>query len=216
MNKDLIIDPDLHEYNLHELDSYIYSRIDSIKSEKEVDAYNEFTFLLSYSNRIGLKGNHLSLIKSELFKLLRIQLEFPALIKNKDFLISELEKRRITIQKDITLFLEEGMKKEEPGIYILEAFFPFKEKSLSIHVLAKCYYDAALTVRENYGEFHLRHPEDFKLIRDQNVLNEDTNSKIISCVESKRDLMNNEPEEDYEIFLKSFNPSLETILSKNA
>lgn len=215
MNKDLIIDPDLHEYNLYELGAYIDFRIDSLKSEKEVDVYNEFTFLLSYSNRIGLKGNHLSLIKSELFKLLRIQLGFPALMKNKDFLISELEKRRLTLQRDITFFLEEGTERDKIGAYLLEAFFPFKEKSFKIYVLARSYYEAALIVRKDYGEFHLRHPEDFNLIRYQGILNEYTDSKIISCFESKRDLRNNEIEEDYEIFLKRFNPPLETILSKN-
>ena len=204
MDKDLIIDPDIHEYNLHELGSYIHSRIEGIKLEEEIDAYEEFIFLLNYSNRIGLKGDHLSLIRSELFKLLRIQLGSPDILRNKDFLISELKSKKRAIKQDITLYLK-SEDEGTPQFYSLKAFFPFREKTLTFSTFATSYYEAASIIRKEYGEFHLRHPEDFRIIKKGQQTISTLSHRLNDSLEDKH----------YETFLKGFDSTIEKIMSKN-
>ena len=163
MYEDLIINPLTHEESLINTISYIEQRIEELRTSNNWDYYFEFVSLLSNANKYGLKGNHLSLIRAEMFKLLKAQLEDNRFLHDKEILIQELLDHKSLMENDLIINFPND-EKDKIHLYELEAYFPLKMKSLHFYVEAKTFYEAAFIIRSNFGEFNLQDKDDLKIV----------------------------------------------------
>lgn len=218
MYEDLVIDPLTHEEALKKATSYIDLRLRSLQNFSYADSISEINKLLNRIKEVGLKGNHPHLIIATLFKLIKEQK-----VNDKDRLIDELLYHKFFMENDI---MDVFHDKEEHFLkfYVMDAYFPLKEKELHIAVMATSYHEAVFIIRKTYGEFHLQSKKDFKFLECEYAEMEIKNNRmgllcrllnggecpvfttnVNSCVK-----------DGYESFNSGLNKDLEIILGYNA
>ncbi|MEK6835706.1 MAG: hypothetical protein AABX55_01670 [Nanoarchaeota archaeon] len=182
MYEELKIDPLNHEYTLSKVVSYIDSRLQLIERSKRVDIFDEFANLINYAEKVGLKGNHLPVLRSKMFKFLGGKADDSIESDDKQILIDELNHHKTIMENDI---IESKFKDEEDdsiNIYILEAHFPLKGKEDRIGVIAHTYSQAAFKIREEYGEFHLQNPNEFRKLECKHLrIRVDEDKTVVIC-----------------------------------